>query len=275
VPRLTRSKAHTPSNDPQRHLLAGSVYISSHVDCAISGGLASASFWVFVIQDIQFALTYQKCLRLTFAPFDDRLRRWWVAKPILSDGDWVNRAIWILAETIDFCYNVSGRNYGGHLGVAGEEALKQRILQWETGRPDTFVPLHISPPDHARGKPFPVVLYTSLWHCEFPNSDNAGLICARCEVDVSARIVELKLILGFCLAATAMQHLCLAKALMLIRETEVYDNLSPQQRVDIKVSNSNVVAIVVVVLYELFLILYFIDTHYREPQLSLWNCSLG
>ncbi|OQE29586.1 hypothetical protein PENSTE_c002G08775 [Penicillium steckii] len=190
--------SHTPSNDPQRHLLAGSVYISSHVDCAISGGLASASFWVFVIQDIQFALTYQKCLRLTFAPFDDRLRRWWVAKPILSDGDWVNRAIWILAETIDFCYNVSGRNYGGHLGVAGEEALKQRILQWESGRPDTFVPLHISPPDHARGKPFPVVLYTSLWH------------------------------------STAMQHLCLAKALMLIRETEVYDNLSPQQRVDIK-----------------------------------------
>jgi hypothetical protein len=38
----------------------------------------------------------------------------------------------------------------------------------------------------------------------------------------------------FSLAATAMQHLCLAKALMLIRETEVYEN-SHEQRVEIKV----------------------------------------
>ncbi|KAJ6015886.1 Protein of unknown function DUF3468 [Penicillium herquei] len=192
--------SHTPSNDPQRHLLAGSVYISSHVDCAISGGLASASFWVFVIQDIQFALTYQKCLRLTFAPFDDRLRRWWVAKPVLNDGDWVNRAIWLLAETIDFCYNVSGRNYGGHLGVAGEDALKQRIREWELTRSDSFTPLHISPPDPARGKPFPVVWYTSLVH------------------------------------STAMQHVCLAKALMLIREFEMYDNgvISRDQRIKLK-----------------------------------------
>ncbi|KAJ5890453.1 uncharacterized protein N7473_006681 [Penicillium subrubescens] len=189
--------SHTPSNDPQRHLLAGSVYISSHVDCAISGGLASASFWVFVIQDIQFALTYQKCLRLTFAPFDDRLRRWWVAKLVLSDGDWVNRAIWLLAETIDFCYNVSGRNYGGHLGIAGENALKQRIRDWEVGRADTFTPLHVSPPDHRAGKPFPVVWYTTLWH------------------------------------STAVQHVCLAKALMLIREYEVYD-YTIEQRAKVK-----------------------------------------
>ena len=162
----TNRIAHTPSNDPQRHLLAGSVYISSHVDCAISGSLASASFWVFVIQDIQFALTYQKCLRLTFAPFDDRLRKWWVSKPVLSDGDWVNRAIWLLAETIDFCYNVSGRNFGGRLGVAGEIALKERIREWELERSEAFTPLHVSPPDPTRGKPFPVVWYTSLVHCE-------------------------------------------------------------------------------------------------------------
>ncbi|OQD83140.1 hypothetical protein PENANT_c018G05663 [Penicillium antarcticum] len=177
-------EACNPSNDHQRHLLAGSVYISSHVDCAISGGLATASFWLFVIQDIQFALTYQKCLRLTFAPFDDVLRRWWVAKPILSDGDWTNRAIWLLAETVDFCWNVSGRNYGGRLGSAGEVALRRRILEWETGRPDSFAPLHVTPPDRARGKPFPVAWFTSSCH------------------------------------ATAIQHVCLAKALMFIRELE-------------------------------------------------------
>lgn len=41
--------------------------------------------------------------------------------------------------------------------------------------------------------------------------------------------------IAFSLAATAMQHLCLAKALMLIRETVVYEN-SPEQRVAIKVN---------------------------------------
>jgi hypothetical protein len=156
--------AHSPPNDQQHHLLAGSVYVSSHVDSAISGGLASASFWAYVIQDIQFALTYQKCLRLTFAPFDDRLRRWWAAKPALSDGDWTNRAIWLLAETIDFCYNIPGRSHEGRIGSVGETALKHRILEWELGRPDTFVPLHVSPPDPGGGKPFPVAWYTSLWH---------------------------------------------------------------------------------------------------------------
>ncbi|KAJ5806775.1 hypothetical protein N7474_010367 [Penicillium riverlandense] len=179
--------SHSPPNDPQRHLLAGSVYISSHVDCAISGGLASAAFWLFVIQDIQFALTYQKCLRLSFAPFDDRLRRWWASKSTLSDKDWTNRAIWILAETIDFCYNVSGRNYGGCLGVAGENALMQRIAEWENSRPDTFAPLHAAPPDPARGKPFPEVWYMSSWH------------------------------------ATAIQHICLTKALLSIRAIEQLD----------------------------------------------------
>ncbi|KXG51815.1 Protein of unknown function DUF3468 [Penicillium griseofulvum] len=179
--------SHSPPNDQQHHLLAGSVYVSSHVDSAIAGGLASASFWAYVIQDIQFALTYQKCLRLSFAPFDDRLRRWWVTKPVLSDGDWTNRAIWLLAETIDFCYNISGRTHDSRLGSAGEAALRHRILEWELGRPDTFVPLHISPPDPGSGKPFPVAWYTSLWH------------------------------------ATAIQHICLTKALMLIRELEFYD----------------------------------------------------
>lgn len=196
------------------------MYISSHVDCAISGGLASASFWLFVIQDIQFALTYQKCLRLTFAPFDDRLRQWWASKPNLSVGDWINRAIWLLAETIDFCYNVSGRNYGGHLGVDGERALKQRILEWETNRPDPFIPLHVSPPDPAHGKPFPVVWYTSLWHCK-----NLDLLWVW-RVDAKFWV----------LAATAMQHICLAKALLLIREFEVYEiSLTRERRLKLKV----------------------------------------
>ena len=158
--------AHTPSNDPQRHLLAGSVYVSSHVECAISGGLASASFWVFVVQDIQFALTQKNCLRVAFAPLDDRLRHWWAAKSVLTDGDWVNQAIWLLAETIDFCYHVPDHPYTTYTKIAEGNALKQRLRDWEERRPDTFTPLHISSPDPRAGKPFPVVWYTNLWHCK-------------------------------------------------------------------------------------------------------------
>lgn len=43
-------------------------------------------------------------------------------------------------------------------------ALRERILDWELGRPDSFAPLYLSAPDPARGKPFPVAWYTSLWH---------------------------------------------------------------------------------------------------------------
>ncbi|KAJ5698101.1 hypothetical protein N7462_000106 [Penicillium macrosclerotiorum] len=189
--------SHTPSNDPQRHLLAGSVYISSHVDCAISGGLVSASFWVFVIQDIQFALTYQKGLRLTYSPFESRLQLWWNTRPVLTDGDWVNRAIWLLAETIDFCYNTSGQNFGGHMGTVGESSLKMKLNDWETMRPETFTPMHVSPADPANGKPFPVVWYTSLWH------------------------------------STALQHVCLAKVLMLMRKTKAY-NLTVEEHAKVK-----------------------------------------
>lgn len=215
--------SHSPPNDPQRHLLAGSVYISSHVDCAISGGLASAAFWLFVIQDIQFALTYQKCLRLSFAPFDDRLRRWWASKSTLTDSDWTNRAIWILAETIDFCYNVSGRNYGGCLGVAGENALMQRIAEWENYRPDSFAPLHAAPPDPARGKPFPEVWYLSSWHGRSILFFGKGN-CAKLK------------------PATAIQHMCLAKALLSIRAIELLDRsiLITEQYMRLKVRELSV-----------------------------------
>jgi hypothetical protein len=131
---------------------------------------------MFVIQDIQFALTYQKCLRITFAPFDERLRQWWATKAVLSDGDWTNRAIWLLAETIDFCYNISGRSHDGRLGSDGETALRRRILDWELGRPDSFAPLHLSAPDPGRGKPFPVAWYTSLCHGRFLRLVWFGLI---------------------------------------------------------------------------------------------------
>ncbi|XHG09024.1 hypothetical protein AWENTII_012105 [Aspergillus wentii] len=171
--------SHTPSNDLQRHLLAGSVYISSHADCAISGGLAESSFWIFVIQDIQFALACQNPLRLTFGPFEEKLRHAWDVRPSQTDRDWTHRAIWLLAETINFCYLT---NHESAIDPINGDALKRKICTWETEKPDSFRPLHFSPADPRSGRPFPVVWYTNSWH------------------------------------ATAIQHVCMAKALILQRD---------------------------------------------------------
>lgn len=137
------------------------MYISSHVDCATSGGLAEASFWVFVMQDIQFALAYQNPLRLTFSPFEEKLRQAWEARPVLDDRYWTHRAVWLLAETINFCYSAEVDN---QLDVIDGDALREKICAWETGRPGGFQPLHFSPADPRNGRPFPVVWYTSPWH---------------------------------------------------------------------------------------------------------------
>ncbi|RDH20782.1 hypothetical protein M747DRAFT_314883 [Aspergillus niger ATCC 13496] len=151
--------SHSPSNDLQRHLLAGSVYISSQVECATSGGLAEASFWVFVMQDIQFALAYQKPLRLTLSPFGERLYLLWQHTSSQKDRDWTHKAIWLLAETINHCYGV---NPSLEMEVVGRSTLKRRIHAWDLEKPDSFRPLHYSAADPRVGRPFPVVWFTHI-----------------------------------------------------------------------------------------------------------------
>ncbi|KAF7592130.1 hypothetical protein BBP40_000678 [Aspergillus hancockii] len=167
--------SRTPSQDLQRHLLAGSVYIGSHLDCAISGGLAEASFWAFVTQDVQFALASRSALRLTIGPFEEKLRLAWEHRTAQTDRDWAHRALWLLAETINHCYvpvNLVS------MAANACDALKKRICDWEIQKPESFRPLHCSPANSSIGRPFPVVWFTSASH------------------------------------ATAVQQICMAKALM-------------------------------------------------------------
>ncbi|KAG2413960.1 hypothetical protein HFD88_003151 [Aspergillus terreus] len=153
--------SHNPSNDQQRHLLAGSVYIGSQIDCATSGGLAEAAFWVFVMQDIQFALAYRKPLRLTLSPFAGKLRQKWAHNMYEMDRDWTHRAIWLLAETINYCY---ARNTPLPMDTMDGKDLKMKIREWETERPESFRALHVSPPNPAIGRAFPVVWFTNASH---------------------------------------------------------------------------------------------------------------
>ncbi|KAL4930485.1 Zn(II)2Cys6 transcription factor [Aspergillus undulatus] len=148
--------SHTPSNDSQRHLLAGSVYISSHLDCAVSGGLAEASFWVFVMQDIQFALASQNPLRLELSPFDEKLQQLWTHQTPQTDRDWAHRAVWLLAGVINHCYGVQDPQ----TSETERSILKHRINAWGARKPDSFRPLHFSLADPRIGRPYPVVWYT-------------------------------------------------------------------------------------------------------------------
>ncbi|KAB8238737.1 Zn(II)2Cys6 transcription factor [Aspergillus alliaceus] len=163
------------SQDLQRHLLAGSVYIGSHIDCAFSGGLAEASFWAYVMQDVQIALATRSPLRLTIGPFEEKLRLAWEHRTAQTDRDWAHRALWLLAETINYCYQPNSR---AHISSTTWEILKTKICDWEILKPDSFRPLHYSPANTSLGRPFPVVWFTSASH------------------------------------AMATQHICIAKALI-------------------------------------------------------------
>ncbi|GAB1205605.1 hypothetical protein APSETT445_004283 [Aspergillus pseudonomiae] len=183
------------SQDLQRHLLAGSVYIGSHVDCAFSGGLAEASFWAFVMQDVQFALATRSPLRLTIGPFEERLRLAWEYRSAKTDRDWAHRALWLLAQTINYCYEPSSP---AHLSSVLWDVLKKKICDWEMRRPDSFRPLHFSPATTSLGRPFPVVWFTSASHGMF---------------SVYHRLYTVTLTAN-AQAATAAQQICMAKALM-------------------------------------------------------------
>lgn len=163
--------APTPSSDLQRHLLAGSVYISSTSDCAVREGLAQAAFWVFVIQDIQSALIRRSPLRLTFRLFHDQLLDLWrrlSPSPSSLARILSQKSIWILAETINLCYGdeqINGTSSTTTTTTTTNPAeLKDRIRSLELDLPPAFRALHFSPADLAAGRPFPVVWFTSCSH---------------------------------------------------------------------------------------------------------------
>jgi hypothetical protein len=143
-------------------LLAGSVYITSQPECAIAGGLAEASFWAFVVQDIQFALAYQIKMRLPLDALSKGLRQRWRDYRHLTEQDWVHRAIFLLAKTVDHCYGHGQSWLGTDDNAAGN--IEGEIRRWDVTRPDTFRPLYLLPADLSAGRAFPTICYTSTEH---------------------------------------------------------------------------------------------------------------
>lgn len=157
-----RNQAQTPLNDSQSHLLAGSVFITSQIDCAISGGLAEASFWAFLIQDVQFALAYQIKMRLPLDALERKLRHRWQDHGQLTEQDWVRKAMFLLAKTVDYCYGHGETSFG--VDYDATEDLEREILTWDEECPENFRPLYSLAADLSTGKPFPTLYYTSTEH---------------------------------------------------------------------------------------------------------------
>lgn len=132
--------------------------MNSWVDCAVSGGLTEASFWVFVGQDIQYSLSDQSPLRLNFQLFNDKLQQAWQAESPPPERSWTRKAIWLLAETIQYCYS------DGKKSPEEYESLRKRIESWEKTKPDSFSPLFYAEADPAGDIPFPTILYAHSWH---------------------------------------------------------------------------------------------------------------
>ncbi|PYH43613.1 uncharacterized protein BP01DRAFT_384270 [Aspergillus saccharolyticus JOP 1030-1] len=182
--------SHSPSNDRQNHLYAGSVFISSQLDCAVSGGLAEASFWVFVMQDIQLALMRQRPLRLTLGPFAKKLYQAWQHRTNQDDRDWTHRAVWLLAETINYCY---GAKDLAHVDPVEGNSLRQRVSAWETMKPDTFRPLHYSMPDPGSGRPFPFIWFdNSLQAAAIQHISMAKALFQQHELQASKSMVQFR-----------------------------------------------------------------------------------
>ena len=77
----------------------------------------------------------------------------------MREQDWVNRAVFILAGTVDLCYG-GGNPYDDRAA----RDIEKEIRRWERKRPDAFRPLYFLAADADAGRPFPTVCYTSAGH---------------------------------------------------------------------------------------------------------------
>lgn len=151
---------------------------------------------------------YQRPLRLTLSPFAEKLYHAWQHRTTQDDREWTHKAIWLLAETINYCYEA---NNSMHIEAIDGSALRQRIGTWEATRPDTFKPLHYSRPDFGRGRPFPFIWFTNSMHGMIQGLPG---LCSR------ADILSL---------AAAIQYISIAKALFQQHELQALQS-SPQFR---------------------------------------------
>jgi hypothetical protein len=142
--------------DCERHLSGTCAFMNSERSSATAGGLRQASFWIFVRQDLDVALSQQRPLKLDLDAFaadmgDSNVPR--------DDCDWANRMVWVTAEVVAFAF-------GWDKSRVRYEELRTKTLFWWQRKPKSFRPLH-----YAAGQAFPTIYFSQPCHGEhFPSS---------------------------------------------------------------------------------------------------------
>ena len=134
-------------------------------------------------------------LRLAISSLAKGLLSTWEYRSYRTERDWAHRALWLLAETINYCY---GSSTAAHMPPVVSDVLKRKICDWEMQRPDIFQPLHFTPAYFSNGRPFPVLWFTSTSH---------GTSNIQTYIYIPKHITK-------ALAAIAAQQICLAKAII-------------------------------------------------------------
>jgi hypothetical protein len=143
------------------------------------------------MQDIQFSLAWQTPLRLCFEPFNDELDRVWHAERSRTEKSWVHRAIWLLAQTVQYCATERGDK-----SKTEWEMIQSRLDEWEMSRPQAFTPFFYRAADPEDEKPLPTIWFSSSLHGADFCSD---ILFAITNGD----------------SVCAMQHICMARALLI------------------------------------------------------------
>ncbi|KAK5222239.1 hypothetical protein LTR72_006496 [Exophiala xenobiotica] len=135
--------------DQEAHLSGASAFINSESTCVAAGGLREASFWLFLRQDIDVALSQQRLPKLNLDAFSAGLNLQGAA----CDHTWANRIVWITAEVLRFLF-------GPQRSQDKLNELVQKTESWMCNKPASFRPLYVS---KERGV-FPEIYYTRPWH---------------------------------------------------------------------------------------------------------------
>ncbi|KAK8203410.1 hypothetical protein M8818_005301 [Zalaria obscura] len=139
-------------SDYERHLGGTSAFLNStDTYCPSAGGLRQASFWIFIRQDLDVALSQQCGLKLNLETYAHQMSY----NMPSDDWGWANKMVWITAEVVAY-------SFGCEKTRPRYEELVVKTKMWLEQRPKSFQPLYVG---HSR--PFSAVYYSQPWHGEY------------------------------------------------------------------------------------------------------------
>lgn len=135
-------------SDSEAHLTGASAFMNSGNYLLVENPIRNAAFWLFLRQDIDIAISQQRCLTLRL----DDIRAVDADKAPRSDWEWANRTVWIVAQATNHLFEIDRVH-------ATFEYIRRQLQDWVNGKPASFRPLHV-----VRGQLFDEIYFTQTWH---------------------------------------------------------------------------------------------------------------